>query len=391
MSRSRAADSLLAITLIGSLSAANAQVQRGVSKTEVLLGTIQDLSGPIAAFGNETRNGMNMRIDEVNAAGGVNGRKIRLIVEDSGYDTKRAMMAAQKLADSDRVFAAVGSIGTAIALTTQQVFTDAGVINAFPVAAARGLYEPVHPLKFAFAVPYYQQGQVIVKALNGKRADRKWCSLVQDDDLGNELMQGANAGMKDIGKTMLERTTYKRGATDFSSQVARLKGADCDTVVLGTTLRETIGTLNEAKKLGFTPQFVGMSATYSHLMAKLGGSVTEGLLASHATTQPYADEGSKATRDWFQSYKTKYKEEPGQYAVFGYAAIDWTLKTIEKVGPNLTTAGFTETLENMTFPRDKLGFDAMSYSKTKHLGSDTVRLSQMTNGKWVPITDFIKP
>ena len=104
-----------------------------------------------------------------------------------------------------------------------------------------------------------------------------------------------------------------------------------------------------------------MSATYSHLMAKLGGPVTEGLMASHATTQPYADEGSQATRDWFQAYKTKYNEEPGQYAVFGYAAIDWTLKTIEKVGPNLTTAHFTEALESMTFARDKLGVDSMNY------------------------------
>ena len=190
---------------------------------------------------------------------------------------------------------------------------------------------------------------------------------------------------------MLERTTYKRGATDFSSQVARLKSAGCDTVVLGTTLRETIGTMNEAKKLGFAPEFIGISAAYSHLMAKLGGAVTEGLMVAHASTQPYADEGSKATRDWFQAYKAKYKEEPGQYAVFGYATMDWTLRTIEKAGSNLTAARFTETLEATTFPRDKMGFDEMSYSKTKHLGSDAVRISTLSNGKWVPITDFIKP
>lgn len=391
MSKLRSANKLLAVTLLSTPWVVNAQVQQGVTKTEVLLGTIQDLSGPIAAFGKETRNGMNMRVDETNAAGGIGGRKIRLLVEDSGYDTKRAVLGAQKLAESDKIFAVVGTIGTTIALTTQQVFMDAGVVNAFPVAAARGLYDPIHPLKFAFAVPYYQQGQVIIKALHGTRADRKWCSLVQDDDIGNELMQGADSSMKAIGKTMLERTTYKRGSTDFSSQVARLKGAGCDSVVLGTTLRETIGTLNEAKKLGFAPQFVGMSAAYSHLMSKVGGPVTEGLLVAHATTQPYADEGSKATREWYQAYKAKYNEEPGQYAVFGYATMDWTLRTIEKVGANLTVARFTEALESSTFPKDKMGFDEMSFSKSKHLGSDAVRISQLTNGKWVPITEFIKP
>jgi len=318
MSRFRFAQGLVALAMLATTPwAAKAQAQQGVTKTEVVLGTIQDLSGPIAAFGKETRNGMNMRLEEANAAGGIAGRKIRLIVEDSGYDTKRAVLAAQKLAENDKIFAAVGSIGTAIALTTQQVFIDAGVVHAFPLASARGLYEPPHPLKFAFAVPYYQQGRVIVKALNSTRADRKWCSLVQDDDLGSELMQGVDSSIKDIGKTVVERTSYKRGATDFSSQVARLKGAGCDTVILGTTLRETIGTVNEAKKIGFAPQFIATAAAYTHLLSKLGGPVTEGLLASHSSTQPYADEGSKATREWYQAYKAKYNEEPGQFAVMG--------------------------------------------------------------------------
>ncbi|WP_409050758.1 ABC transporter substrate-binding protein [Variovorax guangxiensis] len=105
-------------------------------------------------------------------------------------------------------------------------------------------------------MPYFQQARAIIKSLNATKADRKWCSLVQDDDLGSELMSGVDSGMKQVGKTVSERTTYKRGATDFSSQVARLKGANCDTVILGTTLRETVGTLSEARKIGFTPQFV---------------------------------------------------------------------------------------------------------------------------------------
>lgn len=130
MSRFPFARGLLTVALLSSPWMAMAQAQQGVTKTEVVLGTIQDLSGPIASFGKEARNGMTMRIDEANAAGGVNGRKIRLIVEDSGYDTKRAVLAAQKLAERDKVFAAVGSMGTAIALTTQMVFIDAGVVNA---------------------------------------------------------------------------------------------------------------------------------------------------------------------------------------------------------------------------------------------------------------------
>jgi branched-chain amino acid transport system substrate-binding protein len=368
---------------------ASAQATRGVSKTEVLVGTIQDLSGPIAAFGREGVNGMNMRIEEFNAAGGAAGRKIRLVVEDSGYDTKRAVLAAQKLVQNDGIFITVANLGTALSLTAMPIFTEGGVVHAFPLASTRGVYDPPNPLAFAFAVPYYQQGRVIVKALHGQRAERSWCALTQDDELGTELMKGVESQLGELKGRVAEKTTYKRGATDFSSQVARLKSTGCDTVVLGTTLRETIGTLNEAKKVGFAPEFIGTAAAYSHLVPKLGGAVTEGLLAAHASAQPYPDE--PALREWYAAYQAKYKEEPGQYAVFGYATMDWVIKTLEKVGADLTTQRFVEAMETSTFPRDKMGFDTMRFSKTKRLGSDAVRISRLKDGRWVPITDYLQP
>ena len=87
---------LLAGALLAS-QAVQAQAVNGVSANEVVIGTIQDLSGPVVAFSKEVINGLRMRFDEANAAGGVAGRKVRLIVEDSGYDTKKGVMAAQKL------------------------------------------------------------------------------------------------------------------------------------------------------------------------------------------------------------------------------------------------------------------------------------------------------
>ena len=71
-------------------SVAHSQTQ-GVSKTEIVIGTILDLSGPIAAFGKQSRNGMQLRVDEINEQGGINGRKVKLLVEDAGYDPKRAV------------------------------------------------------------------------------------------------------------------------------------------------------------------------------------------------------------------------------------------------------------------------------------------------------------
>src|SRR6185295_5626188 len=98
-----------------------------------------------------------MRFDEVNEAGGVNGRKIRLIVEDQGYQVPKAVQACNKLINRDEVFAFVGPLGTPM---NNACFKDqfaANVLNLFPLSAARSMYEPFHRLKFYGAASYVDQ------------------------------------------------------------------------------------------------------------------------------------------------------------------------------------------------------------------------------------------
>ena len=113
---------------------------QGVSKTEILIGSIQDLSGPVAAFGKQSRNGMQLRVDEINEQGGINGRKLKLLVEDNGYDPKRAVLAAQKLVNQDKIFLMAGHIGTAHNNAAMPVQFEKNVINFLPITAAREMY-----------------------------------------------------------------------------------------------------------------------------------------------------------------------------------------------------------------------------------------------------------
>src|SRR5258705_13123509 len=84
----------------------------GISANEIVIGTHQDLSGPIKGWGVPVSNGMKMAVEEINAAGGIQGRKIKLIVEDSGYDPKKAVLASQKMVERDKIFAMVGPMGS---------------------------------------------------------------------------------------------------------------------------------------------------------------------------------------------------------------------------------------------------------------------------------------
>ena len=161
---------LLALAATFAYAAPPAQ---GVTKNEIVIGSIQDLSGPIAGFGKQVRLGMILRVDEVNEQGGVNGRKIKLLVEDSAYDPKKAVLAAQKLVNQDKIFAMVAHIGTAQNNAAMPVQFEKNVINFFPVTASRDMYEPFHRLKYSFAVPYFDQMRTAIPSSSRRRTRRR--------------------------------------------------------------------------------------------------------------------------------------------------------------------------------------------------------------------------
>jgi len=365
--------------------------QQGVTKNEILVGTIQDLSGPLAAYGKAARNGMLLRIDEINEQGGVNGRKLRLLAEDDGYDPKKAVLAAQKLVNQDKVFIMAGHIGTAQNLAAMPVQFEKGVVNLFPITAAREMYEPLHKLKYSFAATYYDQIRIMLPKLVKEKNVKKVCTIYQDDDFGTEVLKGAQDGLKTMSMELAEKTSYKRGATDFSSQVARMKASGCELVVLGTIIRETIGTVGEARKTGFNPVFLGSSAIYSDLIHKLGGKAMDGIYGTMTVQNPYLDEASQPIRFWANKYKTKFGDDPNVFSAYGYIIIDGFIQAARKAGPNLTTDTFVKAMDTMTFEPDIFGSPRSTYTATKRLGNDLSRLSQIQNGKWAVVSDYVKP
>ena len=378
---------MVALTLVSSVYAAE---QQGVSKNELLIGTIQDLSGPLAGYGKQLRNGMQLRIEELNEQGSIHGRKLKLAIEDDGYDPKKSVLAAQKLVNQDKIFIMAGHIGTAQNMSAMPVQFEKNIINFFPVTAAREMYEPLNRLKYSFAASYFDQIRSTLPKMIKDKDAKKICTIYQDDDFGIEVQRGAEAAMKDLGQELTEKTSFKRGATDFSSQVARMKAAGCDMVVLGTIIRETIGTMAESRKTGFNPVFFGSSAAYSDLIHKLGGKAVEGLYATMTVANPYLDDTTQSLRFWANKYKTRFNEDPAVFSAYGYSIIDTFIAVAQKVGPNLTTDTFIKTLDTMSFPSDMFGSAPSSFSPTKRLGSNLSRLSQIQDGKWKVVADYPK-
>ena len=381
----------LALVALATATSLYAADQQGVSKTEILVGTIQDLSGPLAGYGKQARNGMQLRVDEINEQGGVQGRKLKLLTEDSGYDPKKAVLAAQKLVNQDKIFIMAGHLGTAQNNAAMPVQFEKNVVNFMPLTAAREMYEPTHRLKYALLSSYYDQMRTALPKMVKDKSAKKVCAIYQDDEFGLEVLRGAEAGLKTIAMEMTEKTSFKRGATDFSSQVAKMKSAGCDLVVLGTIIRETIGTIGEARKTGFNPVFFGSVAAYTDLIHKLGGKAMDGMYATMSVQNPYTDEASQPIRFWANKYKTKFNEDPTVFSAYGYTMIDILIQAAQKAGPTLTTDSFIKAMDSMTIPPDIFGAPKLTYSSKQRLGSDLSRLSQIQDGKWKVVSDYVKP
>lgn len=374
-----------AFTALLPVAPARAQTQ-GVSDTEIVLGTLLDLSGPINFWGLPVKSGMEMAVDEINSAGGIHGRKLRLVIEDMSYDPKKAVLAAQKLLTNDRIFAMVGSMGTVTSAATMPLVLKRGVPHLFPITPAEMFALPFDRLKFAYFAPYYDDVRTSLKYLLANKRYSRVGVLYQDDEFGADILKAAQDQLAESGLKPVAATSFKRGATDFSSQIARLKAEGADLVVMGTVVRETVGAMTAARNLDWRPAFLTSQAGYAPVVAQLGKDVVENLHAGAMTPIPYADTASPQVLDWIKRFKAKFNQDPTVENVVGYSMITTTAMGITHAGRDLTVDSLVAGLERVRDFRNIFGTAPISFTPDNHLASRRTFLAQIQKGRWVTLT-----
>jgi branched-chain amino acid transport system substrate-binding protein len=365
---------------------------QGISDTEIVIGTHQDLSGPIKTWGVPVSNGMKLAVEEINAAGGINGRKLRLIIEDSAYDPKKAVLASQKLVEKDKVLAVIGGMGSAPVIASQDILFDAGVFQLFPLTAAEFTYkfDPAKPqerLKFSNLLPYVESTRAVIKYMVASKKPQKPCLMYQDDEYGKNVLDGFTQQLEVEKIKPVSITTYKRGASDFSAQIAKMKADGCDLVVLGTILRETIGAMSEAKKLGWDVTFLGATPTNIPDTITLGKDTVEGMFAAGAFETPYADTAKGKVKDWAEAYKKMFGTDANTQSVIGYNAIMTFAHYVKLAGKDLTGQKLLDALESGDPFLDIFNSPPTKFSKTNHLANTITQLQQIKGGRWVVIKE----
>ena len=354
---------------------------------EIVLGTYSDLSGPAAAIGVGSINAARMIFDRVNEEGGIHGRQIRFVVEDGQYQVPRAVQAANKLIHRDRIFAMVGALGTPMNNAVMSSQLEAGVPNIFPLSGARSMGAPLHPLKFAGISTYYEQTRAAIRYFIEERGKERICTMAQDTDYGTELTDAANDQLGEMGREVTESTAHRPLDTDFSAAILRLRQADCDLIVLGTIIGDTILAISAARAIDWDVEFVGPIATFESEVAEAEGGVTNGFYAMTSFEFPYADHPRQEVRDFVADYKERYGQEPNTGSLFGWLFADFMVRALRDAGPDLTVDSLVSAIESIDDYQDIFGGPVLSFGPEKRFGTDESFLAQVQDGRWVRVTE----
>ena len=364
---------------------------RGVTDTEIVIGSQNDLSGPAGLLGAEAVNGARLRFEEVNAAGGIHGREIRFVVEDAQYQIPRAIQATNKLVNRDNIFAMLLSMGTPMNNAVMETLFEAGVPNVFPISGARQMVVPFRPMMFTARGIYYDEIRAGVRYFVEERGAQSICVMYQDTDYGQEILEAAQDQTEAMGMSVTEVTAHRPTDTEFTAAVLRLRNAGCDTVMMGTINRDTILIFEAARKMGWTDvSFVGQNASYNKAIAATASGAAEGYYAFVHIAAIYGeDEKSPEVARWYRSFTERFGSEPGYPAIEGYRNAGILVDALEMAGRDLSADGLMAALESMTDYEDIFGY-RLTFGPDDHKGVDESVLTTVVDGRWVTLEESIR-
>ncbi len=360
----------------------------GVSKDEIIIGAYDGLTGPIPLTGAQMQTGWQTAVDEINAAGGINGRKIKLMIEDDQYEPSRAVSAARKLVERDGVFVMTG-LGTPTTTVVARYLERAGVPLLFPMGASASQLNQAG-LKSLFMVhpAYSSQAEAVIGWMVDHGGVKAPCQVNQVDPAGEDHSLGyRRAAEKRKLPVIIEGT--ERGTMDFSAAVLKAKNAGCDMVYTGMPLESSARVVTAADRLGWHPKFVGFTSQADASLMRLLGPLAEGFHAAEITLP--ADSNAPAMRDYLARLKaTRPDVQPTFFVTYSYAAMMLMAKAIRETPEPLTRKGLIATLEGWKEADGGL-LGPVSFSAADHDGKKSLYIIEVKDGRWHKVSDWINP
>lgn len=381
---------LLAAVVVAALSATavSQPAERGVTANEIVLGTTMPMSGPAAFWGVGVSGGMEAWLRTINDAGGIHGRRLRLVVKDDAYLPPRAVANTRELVERDGVFALVSSLGTANVFAMRNYVIESQTLWITPLAST-DIWAGFKNKKYLFVTypGYIDEGIYLTKYAAENLKAQKVAVFYQNDLYGQQGLLGVKRGVAQKNLKLVGQASYEVTDAEVTAQGQKLKESGADTVVLYATPRHGALIVREMAKLGYNPTLVSSFTLLDPIMFTLAGDAWNNVY--HTSYIPLAGTGDgkvDAVLATLTRVNPALVRNPFN-AIAGVSFIEAFLEGLRRTGPQLSKDRLVtamETIKNW----DGEVIRQVTFAADQHQGTSRFFMVKAENKQYRKLTDW---
>ena len=328
---------LLITTLLTALACerrGNGNGTNGSGTGPIVVGYYGDLSGRTSSFGQSTKNGAEMAADEINKAGGINGRTIQIIVEDDQGEPNKAATVVSKLINQDKVIAVLGEVASSNSLAAAPKAQEAKVPMISPSSTNPAVTQVGdYIFRVCFIDPF--QGEVMAKfAANNLKAKRAAILYDFNSDYSRGLYEFFKRSFTGYGGQIVSEKSYTQGDRDFSGQLTAIRAANPDVIYVPGYYGEVGVISNQKTQLGIKAPLLGGDGWDAPQLWQLGGASLNG---NYISNHYSVDDPSPAIQKFVADYKARYNISPDALAALGYDSMKVLADAMKRAGSTENT------------------------------------------------------
>jgi branched-chain amino acid transport system substrate-binding protein len=379
----------LAVTLVGcSAGSGTSSGQNGTGSSSaepIKIGAIVSLTGTYAGLGDPEKKTIEMEVKRINEAGGINGRPIEVIFEDDGTDEAKAVAAASKLIEQDKVVAIIGATGTGQSMAVRNEIDRAG-IPQLSMAGGSAITAKLDPQ--VFQTPWSNKLVVPFTLAYLKKQGITKIGVISDTGgFGKDGNAVLAAEAPKAGVTVVSNQTFNPGDADMTAQLTNIKNSDAQAVVMWTSGKEAATVVKNAKQLGLTIPVYGSHGNARMEFVQGAGDAAEGFRFSAGKIllpESYGKETPeyKTATEFVDRYTKAYGSAPSTFAGHAYDALYLIAEAARQVSGELTPAALRDQIEK-TKAFSGIG-GSFTFSPTDHNGltEQDLNMYEVKNGAW---------
>jgi branched-chain amino acid transport system substrate-binding protein len=381
---------VLAGGLIATIAPLAAAQQQGVTPDTITLGAYGPITGPAAYIGLAGRDGMNLAIKEINAAGGINGRKIAVVFEDDAHSPTRALAAVKKLVEQDKVFAIMSVAGSNATVGTIDYLRDKGAVMYVSIASAP-------PVTWPFARNLFRggttesarYGELYAEYLATNAQNKRIAIMHGREEYPRNEAEATIAKLKSwFNIEPVARAEFNINDKDFTSQLITAQKANPDVIAFFGNPAEAAIAMRQARELGLKqPFFVGSNMVDPSLITAARNNA-EGVTGFSLI--PYlpgsnAPEMKQWEANWRKEYPNAPAGRPNNFDLLAYGDMHVLAEGMRRAGKDLTTDSLIKGLEGIQGYRIGPVATPRTFSNKHHIGNLTLVPMQVKGGEWQPV------